>query len=90
MWWQDAGQDHEEEEQQGHEHDHEPEHEHEQEQEVRPAPDEGVNDDLVAGAFAARERVKQGDYDFAEHPLEKRANEAKQNECKVRPDLSCG
>lgn len=46
--------------------------------------EEGVNDELVAGAFAARERVKQGDYDFVEHPLERRANEAKQNDCKVR------
>ena len=43
-----------------------------------------MNDELVAGAFAARERVKQGDYDFVEHPLERRANEAKQNDCKVR------
>lgn len=48
-------------------------------------PVEDVDDDLVGGAFAAKERSRIGDYDFAEHPLEKRANEAFQNDCKVPP-----
>ena len=63
---------------------HQHEEEEEQEEgEARALGEEGVHDELVAGAFAARERVKQGDYDFVEHPLERRANEAKQNDCKV-------
>eukprot|EP00904_Undaria_pinnatifida_P014142 jgi/Undpi1/9859/HiC_scaffold_28.g12313.m1 len=56
--------------------------EEQEEGEARALGEEGVHDELVAGAFAARERVKQGDYDFVEHPLERRANEAKQNDCK--------
>lgn len=43
----------------------------------------GVNDDLVGAAFGAKERTKHGDYSAFEHPLERRANEAKQNDCKV-------
>lgn len=45
-------------------------------------PVEDVNDDLVGGAFAAKERNRIGDFDFAEHPLERRANEAYSNDCK--------
>lgn len=47
--------------------------------------EEDVDDEhqLVNGVFAARERVKQGDFDFAEHPLERRANAAMHNGCKV-------
>ena len=44
----------------------------------------GVNDDLVGAAFGAKERTKHGDYSAFEHPLERRANELKQNDCKVR------
>lgn len=44
--------------------------------------EDGADDDFVTGAFAARERVKGG-FDFLEHPLERRANEAKNNDCKV-------
>lgn len=47
-------------------------------------PVEDVNDDLVGGAFAAKERNRIGDFDFAEHPLERRANEAYSNDCKVQ------
>lgn len=43
----------------------------------------GVNDDLVGAAFGAKERTKHGDYSAFEHPLERRANELKQNDCKV-------
>lgn len=46
--------------------------------------DEGhANDDLLGGAFGALERTKHGDFLADEHPLERRANEAKQNDCKV-------
>lgn len=55
----------------------------ERDYEAHAPPGEGANDDLVAGAFAARERNRVGDFDFAEHPLEKRANEARENDCKV-------
>lgn len=44
----------------------------------------GVNDDLVGAAFGAKERTKHGGYSAFEHSLERRANEAKQNDCKVR------
>lgn len=43
----------------------------------------GVNDDLVGAAFGAKERSKHGDFSAFEHPLERRANELKQNGCKV-------
>lgn len=45
--------------------------------------DDDINIELVAGAFGAKERTKHGDYSAFEHPLERRANEAKQNDCKV-------
>lgn len=45
--------------------------------------DDDVNSELVTGAFGAKERTKHGDYSAFEHPLERRANEAKQNDCKV-------
>lgn len=47
--------------------------------------EEDIDDEhqLVNGVFAARERVKQGDFDFAEHPLERRANAAMHSGCKV-------
>lgn len=55
-----------------------------EEEVVTPAePAEDVDDDLVGGAFAAKERNRIGDFDFAEHPLERRANEAFHNDCKV-------
>ncbi|CAN0491869.1 unnamed protein product, partial [Ectocarpus sp. 12 AP-2014] len=44
--------------------------------------DDDINSELVAGAFGAKERTKHGDYSAFEHPLERRANEAKQNDCK--------
>ncbi|CAN0274601.1 unnamed protein product, partial [Ectocarpus sp. 4 AP-2014] len=44
--------------------------------------DGDINSELVAGAFGAKERTKHGDYSAFEHPLERRANEAKQNDCK--------
>lgn len=52
--------------------------------EAEESDDEGhPNDDLVGGAFGALERNKHGDFLADEHPLERRANEAKQNDCKV-------
>lgn len=59
---------------------------YEEKTEPPPMETEEDNDDehqLVNGVFAARERVKQGDFDFAEHPLERRANAAMHSGCKV-------
>lgn len=45
---------------------------------------EGANDDLIAGAFAAKERVKIGDFSVGLSAIERKANEAINNDCKVR------
>lgn len=74
---------------------HKEEHRQEEPEEIKPlepedSEDEGqanveedVNDDLLGAAFGAKERTKHGDFLADEHPLERRANEAKQNDCKV-------
>lgn len=42
------------------------------------------DEELLTGAFGAKERFKHGDYGAFESPLERAAQELKQNDCKVK------
>ena len=44
------------------------------------SPDKKEEDDYVAGGYL---KPGDSDFDFIEHPLEKRANKARENDCKV-------